>query len=101
MAKYQTYTAEMNRDIVKAYQDGLSSMNAKVAKLWASGQPAVGDVLDALRAEVRTLIAQRQTIIKGNLPRIAAKSYSDILHQAAKIVGVEVNVTGLTDAEAA
>ena len=55
--------------------------------------------LAATAALVSPLSAQ--TIIKDNLPRIAAKSYSDILYQAAKIVGVEVNVTGLTDAEAA
>lgn len=100
MAAYQTYTQDLNKSLVRVYRDGLNQLNTKLAKLWASGVPPTGDVLDALRAEVKTLVAQRQIIIKRNLPRVAAKTYNDILHQAAKLTGVDVQINQLSDAEA-
>lgn len=101
MAQYQSYTKPANARLVRLYQAGLKNIEAKLATLYKTNIPPKGDVLTILREELKTLIAQRQVIIRDNLTRSAAKAYNDTLYRASRLVGIEVKLNAFNDADAA
>lgn len=99
MAEYQTYTDPARARLVSLYRSGLRRLDTKLAKLYESGVPLKGDILRELKDEVKTLAAQRKVIIQEQLKRTGKVVYKDTLHTAARMVGVDIQLGEISDAD--